>query len=277
MIVYPNAKLNIGLQVVGKRSDGYHLLDTCFYPIPLRDCLELLPNEELKRDRLTIYGADNLGDIQDNLVLRAVRLLRADYNFPYLDIYLYKHIPSGAGMGGGSSDASFTLKAVNELFALGISCEDLKAYALKLGADCPFFIDNIPALGEGVGEILSPIEGLSLEKYNLVIVKPDVHISTAEAFRGLKNIGAKKHSVLDIVKGEVKTWRSILFNDFETSIFPLYPYLKEVKEKLYKLGAVYASMTGSGSAIFALFEEELNPKLKEDFEACFFWQSCDTE
>ncbi len=273
MIVYPNAKINIGLQVVGKRPDGYHLLESCFYPIPLKDCLEILPNEELQDDKLLVYGADNLGNLQDNLVLRAVRLLRENYDFPYLEIYLYKHIPSGAGMGGGSADASFTLKAVNDLFALGLTDKELKAYALKLGADCPFFINNRPSLGEGIGEILSPINGLSLEQYNLVIVKPDVHISTADAFRGLKNIGLKEHSVFEIIKGEPKTWKSSLFNDFEESIFPLYPSLGTIKDKLYEIGAIYASMTGSGSAIFALFEGELGCEDIEIFKDSFFWQS----
>ncbi len=277
MIVYPNAKINIGLQVVGKRSDGYHLLNTCFYPIPLKECLELLPNQELEEDKLTIYGADNLGELRDNLVLRAVRLLRENYDFPYLDIYLYKHIPSGSGMGGGSADASFTLKAVNDLFDLGLTNDELRAYALRLGADCPLFIDNVPAIGEGIGEILTPIEGFSLEQYNLVIVKPEVHISTAEAFRGLKNIGLKERPVLDLLSEDVRSWKNSLCNDFEESIFPLHPELEEIELKLYELGAIYASMTGSGSAIFALFDKELNREARAYFKDAFFWQSIGLE
>ncbi len=180
-------------------------------------------------------------------------------------------------MGGGSADASFTLKAVNDLFALGLTNDELRAYALKLGADCPLFIENIPVIGEGIGEILTPIEDFSLEQYNLVIVKPDIYISTADAFRGLKNIGAKERPVLDILRGDVKTWRDNLYNDFEESIFPLYPRLEEIKAKLYELGAVYASMTGSGSAIFALFEGELNRQARESFKDSFFWQSVEME
>ncbi len=275
MIVYPNAKINIGLQVVGKRSDGYHLLSSCFYPIPLKDCLELLPREDFQEDKLSVYGAENLGDLKDNLVLRAVRLLREDYTFPYLELHLYKHIPSGAGMGGGSADASFTLKAVNEMFALGLTREELRVYALKLGADCPFFIDNVPALGEGIGEVLTPIENLDISAYNLVVVKPELHISTADAFRGLKHIGVKDYSVLELVGQKPETWQGHLLNDFEESLFPLYPELEEIKSSLYKLGAVYASMTGSGSAIFGLFERNLTKDERESFGNCFFWQSSD--
>ncbi len=273
MIVYPNAKINIGLQVVAKREDGYHLLSSCFYPIPLKDCLELLPNEKLSQDKLSVYGADNLGDTQDNLVLRAVKLLRQKHTFPPLDIHLYKHIPSGAGMGGGSADASFTLNAVNKLFELGISSDELKAYALELGADCPFFIDNQPALGEGIGEVLTPIKSLDLSKYNLLIVKPDLHINTGSAFRGLKHIGKKDYSVLEVIQQSPETWRNKLHNDFEDSLFPIHPELKDIKDELYEMGATYASMTGSGAALFGLFEQELSTEQLSKFDNHFVWQS----
>ncbi len=273
MIVYPNAKINIGLQVVAKREDGYHLLSSCFYPIPLKDCLELLPKKDFSQDQISVYGADNLGRVEDNLVLKAVRLLRKDYDFPFLDIHLYKHIPSGAGMGGGSADASFTLRAVNNLFDLAISQDKLRAYALELGADCPFFIDNVPALGEGIGELLSPIKDLNLDQYNLLIVKPKLHINTAEAFRGLKNIGAKDYSVAELIRQEPSAWRESLHNDFEDSLFPKYPILAHVKEKIYELGAVYASMTGSGAALFGLFDRVLSQEELSPFEECFIWQS----
>ncbi len=273
MIVYPNAKINIGLQIVGRREDGYHLLSSCFYPIGLKDCLELLPNDKLDDDQLFVYGSDSLGDSKDNLVMRAVRLLRENHRFPYLELHLYKHIPSGAGLGGGSADASFTLRAVNEMFSLGISNKELKDLALSLGADCPFFIDNVPALGEGIGEQLSPIEGFDLNRYNLVIVKPDLHISTADAFRGLKHIGAKDYSVLDLVKEAPSSWAGRLLNDFEDSLFPLYPQLGLLKDQLYELGAIYASMTGSGSAVFGLFNKNLDEEVQSLFGDCFFWQS----
>ncbi len=273
MLVFPNAKLNIGLQIIGRREDGYHLLKTCFYPIPLKDCLELIPRQDKHDDRLIVSGAKDLSaDVQNNLVLRAVRLLREDYDFLALDLYLHKLIPNGAGLGGGSSDASFTLKAINELFDLGLSMEKLEAYALKLGADCPFFIQNQPALGEGIGEQLTPMD-LDLSGYHLVLIKPDIHISTAEAFQGLRSIGEKDVDLLKILKQKPEKWLPNVSNDFEGSFSEKFPQIEKIKAYFYELGAEYASMTGSGSAVFALFKRKLNKEELEAFAPSFSWQT----
>ncbi len=273
MIVYPNAKLNLGLQIVGRRADGYHLLSSCFYPIPLCDTLEILLRENGEEDLFVMYGSDTIEQDEHNLVLKAIRKLREHYTIPSLEIYLHKHIPSGAGMGGGSADASFTLRCVNDLLGLGISQSELEAMALELGADCPFFIANCVALAEGIGEKLTPLTSPNLTPYNIVIVKPDFAISTAEAFRGLKHIGKKKHSIKDLMTLEPKAWQDKLHNDFEDSLFPLYPQLGAIKEELYRLGADYVSMTGSGSAIYALFEDYIALPQEGVFEGSFVWQS----
>lgn len=275
MISFANAKLNLGLHITGKRPDGYHLLESLFIPIPLADILEITERRDgIASDKLSVLGDIETGRYEDNLVLRAVRTMRSHANIPYVDITLKKCIPSGAGMGGGSADASFTLLALRELFALSLSDEVLERMALTLGADCPFFIANQPRMVRGIGEVFSPApEGLDLSRYQLVVVKPDVHISTKEAFAGLGAIGGHSESVETIVQRPISAWRNALYNDFERSLFPKYPILSELKQKLYHLGAVYASMTGSGAALYGFFERLLSGEERLSLgEETFFWQ-----
>lgn len=272
MISFPNAKINIGLDVVGRRQDGYHLLETFFYPIPLTDILEVHVRNGQSTDSLTLYGTSDLGKPEDNLVMRAVKALRLQANVPPLDIYLSKHIPSGAGMGGGSADASFMLLMLNEELNLKLSREELADIALSLGADCPCFIYNQPALGEGVGEKLSPLPNINLEGLHIVVVKPNIHISTAEAFAGLQHVAPKSTPLKERLALPIEQWQGCIVNDFEESLFPLYPQLRFVKDWLYRQGAVYASLTGSGAALYGLFREEVWINMDE-LQNHFVWQS----
>lgn len=276
MLCFANAKINIGLQITGKRADGYHLLESLFVPITLADIIEVLPlGDDATEDTLTVLGDIEVGAVEDNLVLRAVRCLREQCSFPFVSIILKKFIPAGAGMGGGSSDASVTLSALRNLFSLSISDEELEKAALSLGADCPFFLRNKMMMVRGIGELFTSAPDINLSSYTLVVVKPDVHISTAEAFRGLTKIGGHIASLETILSRSVNEWRGIVHNDFEDSLFPEYPVLAALKAKLYDMGAVYASMTGSGAALYGLFERRLNSEEQRQFDGCFFWQgSC---
>lgn len=257
----PCAKINLGLNVVSRRPDGYHNLETVFYPVPIFDSLSIC---EAESTRLTIVGHNIEGDAEQNLVMRAYRMLEADFGLPPVSITLDKQIPMQAGMGGGSSDGAFTLTLLNSTFAIGLSQEQLCRYAARLGADCPFFITAKPAYAEGIGDKLTPVS-LTLANYYLAIVKPPVAVSTREAYAGItprtpaKNCG-------EIVKQPVGTWRNELLNDFEESIFSLYPEIAAIKQRLYDLGADYAIMSGSGSSVVGLFEQA--PSL-EGFEGCF--------
>lgn len=274
MIDFANAKINLGLHITGKRSDGYHTLESLFLPISLCDIIEILQTDA-PQDSLRVLGDIDTGCTEDNLVLRAVRSLRQCYHFPMVDIVLKKQIPSGAGMGGGSSDATTTLKMLRQLFGLDISNEELCDIALGLGADCPFFVHNQPQLVTGIGEIFSPAPELRLEGYYLLLVKPHIHSSTAEAFRGLRGIGGHQHSVSEILAQPIELWREMLFNDFEASLFPLYPELQTIKKNLYALGAIYASMTGSGAALYGFFERRLSAEELSVFGNAFIWQSAE--
>lgn len=271
MILFPNAKINLGLYITGKRADGYHLLDTVFYPIPLKDIIEFRANNELSDDTLTVNGNVDTGKCEDNLVLKAVRKMREATQVPYLEIQLTKAIPSGAGMGGGSADASFMLKGLRDAYAPQIDNAQLKEIALSLGADCPFFIDNTASEAQGIGEILHPMPHLNLKGYYLIIVKPDLHISTAEAFHGLPSITPPLHSAAEIARLPIAEWKGRMSNVFEDSLFPQYPILGELKDMLYRHRAVYASMTGSGSALYALCTESLLDKISE-VNNCFVWE-----
>lgn len=273
MIVFPNAKINLGLQIIGKRTDGYHLLRTIFYPIPLRDSLELVERTDGREaDTLEVRGDKSISSENDNLVLRAVHALRSRYDFPYLELYLQKAIPSGAGMGGGSADATFTLKAVRDCFELSTTDAELEEIALSLGADCPFFVRNTPALGEGIGEVLTTLEHNPLERRVLVVVKPNLHISTARAFAGLGALQSDQEDIYSLIQLPLNEWEGRLVNDFERSLFPEYPILATLKQRLYDLGAVYASMTGSGAALYGIFDREVEG-LSNLFTDCFVWQS----
>jgi 4-diphosphocytidyl-2-C-methyl-D-erythritol kinase len=268
MIAFPNAKINLGLQVTGRRPDGYHNLETFFYPVPLSDMLEVVPGNSF-HFRATGLVLDAVPD--KNLVVRAYDLLRKEFDLPPVQIHLHKVIPFGAGLGGGSADAAFMLKMINEMFSLGLTPEALKSYAAGIGADCPFFIDNLPAFASGTGNILTP-SGINLDDYHLVIVKPPYGVSTAEAYR---SITPRKPAVplTEILARPADEWKELLVNDFEEPVFSLYPGIRELKERLYRSGAVYASMSGSGSAVFGLFRDKIPDLAEWSGEGLFVYQS----
>jgi len=273
MITFPVAKINLGLNVTERRPDGYHNLETVFYPVPLMDALELQPMDErfpsevecdLKVTNITVEG-----DEQRNLVVRAYQLLRHDFpQLPRLHAHLYKAIPTQAGMGGGSSDGAEMLLLLNKMFDLRLSDQQLIDYAARLGADCPFFILRRPAYAEGIGERLQPID-LSLKGYWLAVVRPDIPVPTKEAF-SLITPRKPQENCRAVVMQPVETWRHHLVNDFEQSVFALHPEIGAVKEQLYQMGALYAAMSGSGSAVFGIFPPSLDntrfePLLRERF------------
>ena len=272
MITFPNAKINLGLDIVEKRPDGYHNLETVFYPIPLCDILEITPAKELDAPdyTFTMYNAVFEGCDDDNLVIKAYKALAADHKLPKVDISLYKHIPTGAGLGGGSADAAFALKMLNEIAALELTAEELRTYAARIGADCAFFIDNTPAYATGIGNILTPTE-CSIEGYYLVIVKPDVHVSTKDAY-ALVTPQKPEQQLTEIAARPIHEWKEAMKNDFEKSIFAKHPEMEKIKEELYSMGAVYASMSGSGSSFFGIFKEEQDiDRIKELFPGMFCW------
>lgn len=262
MIIFPNAKINLGLHITEKRPDGYHNLETVFYPIPLCDALEVL-HVPVEKDptgdnssALHFYldGLNIEGDPEKNLVCKAYYLLAKDFDLPALNVHLLKNIPTGAGLGGGSADATFMLKAINTLANLELSDETLESYALKLGADCPIFVRNKTVYAEGIGEIFTPIE-FSLEGYQLLLVKPDVFVSTKDAFAQIKPF-KRDINILDVIQQPIETWRHCLVNDFEGSVFSKFPELGEVKDFLYEQGALYAAMSGSGATVFGIFSPD---------------------
>ena len=273
MIVFPCAKINLGLNIVSKREDGYHNLETVFYPIPLYDALEIKYMDEKFPSQvacdLKVTGNAVECDEQNNLVVKAYNLLAEDYKLPRVHAHLYKHIPSQAGLGGGSSDAAFMIRLLDERFRLNIGNPEMEKYAARLGADCAFFIEAEPAYAEGIGDELMPVDGPkgNLDGYYLAIVKPDIAVSTKEAYAAITPT-ATSNSCREILRQPVETWKEELVNDFEAPIFKLHPELAEIKEKLYQQGAKYAAMSGSGSALFGIFETEPNG-LKEMFQDCF--------
>lgn len=267
MITYPNAKINLGLNIVEKRPDGYHNLETIFYPINLQDALEVTLLEGDKEYELTLSGTPIEGNPEDNLVIKAYRLLKEDYpHIAPVDIHMYKHIPTGAGLGGGSADAAFMIKLLNDKFKLGLSIEEMENYAARLGADCAFFIQNKPVFASGIGNIFEPIQ-LSLKGYFLVLIKPDIFVSTKDAF-SLITPKMPVQSLKEIVRMPVETWRATMKNDFENSVFKKFPEIAAIKDKLYDMGAIYASMSGSGSSVYGIFREQVE-FVDEIFSGCF--------
>jgi len=275
MLITPCAKINLGLNIVNRRSDGYHDLETVFLPIPLHDILSV--EEQTDPDypypcQLTVLGDTIECEEQSNLVVKAYNLLAQEHAMPRIHATLEKHIPSQAGMGGGSSDAAFMIRLLNEQFSLGLSDEDMEHYAARLGADCAFFIKGKPAYAEGIGEKLYPIPGISyqLRGVKVAIVKPDISISTKEAFSHVTPHSPIKNCV-EIVMQPIDSWKGILENDFEQSIFYNHPALAEIKRTLYRLGAVYASMSGSGSALYGFFKDTriTSRQLRRIFPECF--------
>jgi 4-diphosphocytidyl-2-C-methyl-D-erythritol kinase len=264
MICFPNAKINLGLHVTRKRPDGLHDIETIFYPVPLTDALEAVPADEnvFHRTGLPIASPE-----EDDIVMKAFRLLSRKYPLPPLAIYLKKAIPTEAGLGGGSSDAAFTLKLINDVCELKIPAGELERMAAVLGADCPFFIRNTPLIASGTGNIFRPAGGVSLKNCLLYIVKPPVAVSTKEAYAAIQP--RKPAFPLDrLASLPVSEWRDRLVNDFEPGVFEKYPEIGEIKRRLYDLGAEYAAMSGSGSAVFGLFKKTISP----DFPDCFIWK-----
>lgn len=248
MIVFPNAKINIGLNVISRREDGFHNLETIFYPVKLTDALEFA---EAGETRLTFSGIQIDGIPENNLIIKAYQLLKTDFNLPPLQFHLHKVIPFGAGLGGGSSDAAFTLKMLNEYYNLGLQMQQLELYAAQIGADCPFFIRNKPTFATGIGNNFQDIE-LDLSDFEIIILKPNISVSTPEAYRNVipRN---PKYRLTEIVKTPIDDWKNLIVNDFEKSVFLLHPQIAALKQLLYEQGANYVSMSGSGSAVFGIF------------------------
>ena len=263
MITFPNAKINLGLNIVGRRADGYHNLETVFYPIGLTDVLEIVPARG-DVSTLTTYGNPVDCPLEKNLVMKALRLMQKHYDVPEVDIYLYKHIPDGAGLGGGSSDAASTMLMLNDMFEIKASKENLACHAATLGADCPFFIYNHPMMATGIGDVLSPID-VKLRGLHLLLVKPDVSVPTKVAYSRVTP--APSTSVLAVyVTAPVSQWNGVVKNDFESSVFAHHPELAAIKSTIENGGALYASMSGSGSSIFGIFDDvKMAESLKEKF------------
>jgi len=254
MVVFPKAKINIGLRIVEKRPDGFHNIETFFYPVEFADALEFVVRKDSRRsDSLKVTGVMDGTDPDKNLVMKAVKLMRDSFDFPGIRIHLHKAIPVGAGLGGGSSDAAGMLKALNKYFGFGLNSEELRSFAQKLGSDAPFFIDATPSFAEGVGNILSELP-LDLSRYSIMLFNPGLNISTAEAYAGCVPDPDGK-SLRQLLILPVEEWRGRVKNDFELNIFRNYPQVSEMKTALYDAGAVYASMSGSGSVVYGIFRE----------------------
>ena len=251
MILYPPAKINLGLNILRKRNDGYHDIDTCMVEIPFTDILEVTKADsfEFLQTGIKISGGGS------NLCEKAYQLLQNEFQIGPVRIHLRKQIPVGAGLGGGSADATFTLLALNELFHLQLSTDKLKQLASELGSDCPFFVDGLPQIAQGRGEILSSVE-LDLSNVFLVLLNPGIHVGTKEAYEGV-SVSEDVPCVEETVQKPMNQWKEFLKNDFETSVFQRYPEIQTLKESLYQSGAIYASMSGSGSSVFGLFTNEV--------------------
>ncbi|MGN6398052.1 MAG: 4-(cytidine 5'-diphospho)-2-C-methyl-D-erythritol kinase [Mucilaginibacter sp.] len=250
MLIFPNAKINIGLNIINRRDDGYHNLETVFYPVGIKDALEIVAADELSFES---SGLGIPGRAEDNLCLKGYQLLKKDFDLPPVRIHLHKHIPIGAGLGGGSADAAFFIRLVNQNFNLKMSDEQMIGYARRLGADCAFFIQNKPVFAFEKGDEFESIR-LDLSKYKIVVVMPPVHVSTAEAYRGVTPAQVNE-SLMDLIYEPVYEWKKFIKNDFEVSVFKNHPEIRGVKAALYEAGAIYASMSGSGASVFGIFED----------------------
>jgi 4-diphosphocytidyl-2-C-methyl-D-erythritol kinase len=261
VVLFPNAKINLGLNIVRKRADGYHDLETVFYPVAIWDALEVIKNDDTKDDvQISVSGIPINGKPEENSCIKSWWLLKKDLpQLPAVKSHLHKTIPAGSGLGGGSADGAFMLKLLNEKFDLKLSTEQLLEYASRLGSDCSFFIINKPCFATGRGEFLEPIS-LDLSTHKFVIVNPGIHVSTTEAF-SLLNPSFPSKSIKEIIQQPVETWRTELKNDFEESVFKKYPAIETIKTKMYGSGAVYSSMTGSGSTVYGIFRKELEVRL----------------
>lgn len=271
MLCFPNAKINIGLNILERRPDNYHDIETFFYPVALCDILEIIIDGESHEPGvgLKLTGMKIEGEKENNLCYRAYHILSKDFRLQPVKIFLHKIIPPGSGIGGGSSDGANTLALLNKLFNLGLGTADLKTYAAQLGSDCPFFIENKPSVGTGKGENLLNSK-TSLAGCYLVIVKPNLSVSTADAYAGV-NPFKPANQIRDLIKLPVSQWKDVIANDFEKTVFTLHPEIKEIKDLIYSKGALYASMSGSGSAVYGIFENEV--QLKDFFPGMFYWSA----
>ncbi len=265
MLVFPNCKINLGLKVLDKRSDGFHNIESLMIPAGLCDILEIVESPVIS---IRMTGIPIDGNIDKNLVYRAYLLMKKKFSLPPIAIHLHKAIPSQAGLGGGSSDAAFMLKLLNDFFDLKLGVQELRKLSLELGSDCPFFIENRPAFVSGRGEILQGME-LDLSSWYLAIIKPDVHISTAEAYSNVIRTESQVN-IKVIHESPLSSWKEILYNDFENFAFEKHEEIRILKDRMYKLGAVYAAMSGSGSAVFGIFNKP--PGLKQSLADIFCWE-----
>ena len=257
MICFPISKINLGLQVLSRRTDGYHNIESVFYPCHYKDILEIVPlSSEAKTEatyRFQSSGFQIPGNVADNLVIKAWEYLQRQFKLPAVNIHLHKAIPMGAGMGGGSSDGASAISLISKFFRLGLNQLEMEETAAHLGSDCPFFIEGKPKLVRGRGEILEPIE-LNLNSYRFELEFPGIHISTAEAYAGIK-CNSDRPSIQDLISYPISQWKDVLFNDFEEIVFIKHPEIKIIKDNFYRKGAIYASLTGSGSAVYGIFEK----------------------
>lgn len=257
MVVFSNCKVNIGLYITGKRDDGYHNLETVFFPVPLFDVLELADSDVTA---ITVLGQAIPGKMDDNIVYKAWHLLKKDFpNLPPVHFYLLKNIPAGAGLGAGSANGAYTLKALNDKFQLGLTTKQLLGYALQLGSDCPFFIINQPCFAGGRGEVLEEVDVL-VSNYKIVVVNPGIHISTPWAF---DQISPQMPGIRlkEVISTPVEKWKDLVTNDFEAPVMHAYPSIKAIKLSLYDAGATFVSMSGSGSTVYGMFEKNTDPEL----------------
>jgi 4-diphosphocytidyl-2-C-methyl-D-erythritol kinase len=270
VIVFPNSKINLGLHILRKRTDGYHDIETVYYPLPLRDALEVITMASQERTSTLPFSSTGLpidGGYVSNLCIKAYRLLKKDFpRIPHIRIHLHKVIPAGGGLGGGSADASFTLDLLNNMFSLGISRDRLMEYAYELGSDCPYFLINKPCFATGRGEILEPID-VDLSAYEIVVVNPGVHVSTGTAFTNIVP-STPGTSLKEIIQLPIEQWKLKMQNDFEKTIFKLHREIVDVKDTLYSKGAIFASMSGSGSTVFGIFHKDAQPEFS--FPAHYF-------
>jgi 4-diphosphocytidyl-2-C-methyl-D-erythritol kinase len=268
MKVFPNCKINIGLNIVERRSDGYHNLQTVFYPIPLHDEISIQLSET---DVLSIEGLCIEGAPEDNLVMKVLAILREQgFSIPPVNVTLHKKIPSGAGLGGGSSDAAFMMKALNEMFSLELTDEEMEALLAPLGADCPFFVKNQPVYAEGIGNIFTPI-CLDLKGWYLILVKPDDFVSTREAYSMVRP-HYPEFKIQQYISLPVEEWKGHIVNDFEESVFPVHPRIQSIRDELYRQGATYAAMSGSGSSVYGLFRQLPPAEYRKIFYDDFYYQ-----
>ena len=260
MIIFPNAKINLGLNILNRRDDGYHNIETVLYPVKVKDALEIIESDQL------LFSSSGLpipGSAAENLCLKAWNLIARDLDVPKVHIHLHKQIPIGAGLGGGSADAAFCIRLLNEKFRLGLSIELMEDYSRQLGSDCAFFIKNQPVLATGKGDEFQPVH-INLDQYFIVLAMPPVHVSTANADRGVRPVPEGADSLVDLESRPVEEWRDFLENGFEDAVFESYPVIKDLKDTLYQEGALYASMSGSGASVYGIFKNEIKlPELEQ--------------